>query len=103
MSEQRIRDDILDDWYARWPSILPTSVPHEQVRMLIEDLRDCRAALRAAEAERDALREEVKLWRWIDSEMSDVHPCPDLAMRAQWRRDARAIRAANERRFPEAK
>jgi hypothetical protein len=49
----RISDEKLADWYGRWPSTLPTSVPHEQVLMLIEDLRDCRSALATAEAERD--------------------------------------------------
>lgn len=39
-----ISDETLADWYARWPSILPTSVPHEQVRMLIEELLQSRRA-----------------------------------------------------------
>jgi hypothetical protein len=45
-TEPRISDAKLDDWYKRWPGILPTSVPHEQVRMLIEDIRDARDQLR---------------------------------------------------------
>ena len=39
---------------------------------------------------------EAKAYRKVDDEMGDRHPIPDLALRAIWRRDARAIRAENE-------
>ena len=54
VSEQpkpQISDEKLADWYKRWPETLPTSVPHAQVRMLIEDLRTARATLDAERAE----------------------------------------------------
>jgi hypothetical protein len=61
--EVRISDERLEDWYRRWPSTLPTSVPHEQVRMLIENLRDCRAQLAEMTKALEGMQIIAELWR----------------------------------------
>ena len=37
------------------------------------------------------LLEACKVWEKVESEMSDNNPCPDLALRAQYRKDAVAL------------
>jgi len=36
----------------------------------------------------DALLEACKAWMKVESEMLDNHPCPDLLLRAQYRKEA---------------
>lgn len=43
----------------------------------------CRAA-----NSHDALLEACKAWMKVESEMRDKHPCPDLTLRAMWRKEA---------------
>jgi chromosome segregation ATPase len=116
--EWRVGDAVLDDWHKRWPGILPTSVPHEQVRMLIEDVRDARAALREARAQLDAARTVPmeREWRVGDDHLASlchrdeqtIAPrwgnfntnCGDLALDL---RDARAALREAERERDEAR
>ena len=42
----------------------------------------------------DKLVEALKAWMLVESEMSDNHPCPDLALRADYRK--RAVKLSSE-------
>lgn len=48
----------------------------------------------AAEARFKDAREALEAWMKVESEMADNHPCPDLALRADYRRRAVALTRA---------
>ncbi len=44
--------------------------------------------------QRDDLLAACKAWMKVESEMSDKHPCPDLALRAKYRKEAVSLTKA---------
>ena len=46
------------------------------------------AQVKELEQQRDILLEACKAWMKVESEMKDKNPCPDLALRANYRKKA---------------
>jgi hypothetical protein len=60
---------------------------HPAAKAVIKIIDD----LQAAQSERDALKAACEAWMQVESEMADKHPCPDLALRADYRKRAVAL------------
>lgn len=57
---------------------------------------NARPHFKAAASRLRELVAENKAWRLVDSESRDAHPCPDLALRAEYRRRARELAKKND-------
>lgn len=68
----------------------------------MKELTRLRLRISALEAALKAALAECEAWRLVDSESRDQHPCPDLALRAEYRRKARLKKEATDAARKEA-